>query len=45
MFSRPYNKSQQFTPVAPDTHFVRAAVLNRYLKKGSYRAGNGRKGI
>jgi len=25
------NKSQQFVPAAPDTHFVRAAVLGRYI--------------
>lgn len=28
--NRTHNKSQQFAPAAPDTHFVRAAVLERY---------------
>ena len=30
----PFNKSHQSAPSAPDTHFVRAAVLERYLQFG-----------
>ena len=30
MSSQLHNKSQQFAPAAPDTYFVRAAVLERY---------------